>query len=340
VVRRAALAVTLAALAALTACDAAFTPQFRVDGLRLLSIRAEVADTAPPTRADVDLGEVLRLSAIVAAPAGAPDLRVEWFACVPRAGETVPPCLDPSALRDLAAFAATPGVLRLGEGTSIEVPVPAELQPAVDALVARAEERPEFACTLYVEVPVVAVASAGGVVRTAVKPARVAPRATVDPALAAAYVPNLNPRIAAVASDPADEGGCTGGVALDRPCASDADCAGSACRPVASGPGVEGPVCDDPLPRRPQRLCASPERASSQTLFQCEPGGTRFAVVEELRWQWYVTGGTLDTGDGGIDVGNATDRTLTFTPPDGPFTLWLILRDGRGGEDWIRRDFR
>jgi hypothetical protein len=56
---------------------------------------------------------------------------------------------------------------------------------------------------------------------------------------------------------------------------------------------------------------------------------------ESLSWQWYVTDGEfLDVGP----VGNATGGTIEFRRPPGPFTIWGILRDGRGGEAWVRRD--
>jgi hypothetical protein len=33
-------------------------------------------------------------------------------------------------------------------------------------------------------------------------------------------------------------------------------------------------------------------------------------------------------------LGNAEGSHLDFVAPPGPFTLWLILRDGRGGDAW------
>jgi hypothetical protein len=327
-----------AALLAAAGCDANFTPQYLVRDLRVLSIRAEVVGSPSPGAADVDLGETLRLAALIANPRAAPDLRVEWYACIPDPAVTVPPCLDPDALRDLDRLPTIPGVVRLGEGAEIEVPVPEELRPAVDALVARAAGRPELACALYVEVGVVAIARAGGESRVAVKPARVAPRGSP---LAEVYVRNVNPAIAAVRAGPESDR-CVGGLLLVRPCAIDADCgAGVACVDAAPA-GPHGPtrLCDDPLARAPQTLCAAPAGQAVQVYDQCDPAGNRFPLAEELRWQWYATGGTFDTDDGALDLGNATGDRIAFTPPAGPFTLWLILRDGRGGEDWVRRDWR
>jgi hypothetical protein len=333
---RARAAAALALLAA-AGCDASFTPQHLVRDLRVLSIRAEVVGSPAPGVADPDVGETLRLAALVADPRSRPDLRVEWYACIPDPAVTVPPCLDPDALRDLDRLPALPGVVQLGVGLEIDAPVPAELQPAVDALVARAASRPELACTLYAELPVVAVARAGSEARVAVKPARVAPRDDRS-----AYVRNVNPTIAAARSSPESAARCGGGLLLVRPCATAADCgAGVACVAAAAAT-PRGPTgaCDDPLPRGAQDLCASAGAQSAQIQDQCDPAGNRFPLAEELRWQWYATGGSFDTDGGAFDLGNATGDRIGFTPPEGPFTLWLILRDGRGGEDWLRRDFR
>jgi hypothetical protein len=126
-----------------------------------------------------------------------------------------------------------------------------------------------------------------------------------------------------------------------RACASAADCGGVACvAGLASGPNAPARICDDPLPRARGELCAIAAPDSVQIYAECDPGGARFAVEEDLRWQWYATGGSFDTDGGAFDLGNATGSDVTFTPPDGALTVWLILRDGRGGEDWIRRDFR
>ena len=37
-------------------------------------------------------------------------------------------------------------------------------------------------------------------------------------------------------------------------------------------------------------------------------------------------------------VGNAVDASPEFERPASAFTLWVVLRDGRGGADWTRRE--
>jgi hypothetical protein len=173
-----------------------------------------------------------------------------------------------------------------------------------------------------------------------VKATRIAPVAAVrDTPLAGAYVRNLNPGIEALRA--VSGGSCAAGPALARACSTDADCGGGiACRAgLLAGPGAPLRICDDPLPRAPFELCGDAANAAVQIVTRCEPEG-RFASAEELAWQWYVSAGSFDEEEDGFDVGNATGERVVFTPPPGPVTLWLILRDGRGGESWLRRDWR
>lgn len=318
-------------------CNAAFDPQYLVKDLRILAVRAEVVGAAP--LADGDLGDVVRLEALVANPAGLSPVAVRWKACLPASGTAVPPCLDARYLADPDRLDAAPGVLDLGTGTSVEVPVPPELAPYFQLLVDRASADPVYACTLYAEVPVVAVAAAGAERRVAVKRVRLGPfREVAGTPLDGAYVPNRNPALDAVLAAAAGLEPCSGAPAA-RTCGTSADCGGPACNPDPSGgPGQ----CDDPRPPAGATLCAAPAPGSAQLYNQCRGDGTRTELAEPLDYQWYVSAGSFD-GPAPEKVsgsGNVTDRAPSFWPPAGPFTLWVVLRDGRGGIGWLRRDFR
>jgi hypothetical protein len=80
-------------------------------------------------------------------------------------------------------------------------------------------------------------------------------------------------------------------------------------------------------------LCAS-TIPPFQEFNVCGPTGERELVGEDLSWQWYSTGGEFPEFDG---IGNATGGSVDFVRPAEPFTIWAILRDGRGGEDWLER---
>ncbi len=324
-------------LALLAACNKEFPPQYLVTDFRVLAIRAEVVGAEP--LADGDTGDTLRLTALLANPQGLSPVAVRWKACLPAQGQTVPPCLDATYLADPARLDGAPGVVDLGSGDAIQVPVPPEVAPYLATLVERATADPVYACTLYAPVPVVAIATAGPQQRVALKGARLTPyREVAGTPLEGAYVPNRNPFLDSVAAGASEDEACNAGTPAVRACASSADCGGAACLPdPAGGPGW----CDDPRPAAGAFLCARHPAEAVQTYFQCRPDGSRVELAEDLDYQWYVTGGSFDgpTVEPVSGTGNVTDQSVSFWPPAGPFTLWVVVRDGRGGSGWLRRDF-
>lgn len=307
------------ALLALAGCIDDLAPQYRVTDLRILAVRASIGGATPSdaTYADAIPGDTLSLQALVANPLDRGPLAVTWYACLPDGTDAVPPCLDEQRLRDPAALAGAPGVLALGAGAcdaagpsrtcTVSVPIPAASDPAVEAglaeVVRRALEQPTRACSLYAEIPVVAVAEAGGLREVALKRVRLTPDpATLEDPLAGAYVRNENPAVVAV-----------------RAGASEQAC--------AAGPDLT----PSSFPAERTFLCG-PVSPGSQPYNTCGPAGERTLVPESLSWQWYVTGGEFPEVGG---VGNAIDRAPEFERPPGAFTLWVILRDGRGGDGWF-----
>jgi hypothetical protein len=312
-------------LALATACDTGFSPQYLVEDLRILAVRAQVTGSLA---ADADLGDTVRLTALVANPGRLAPLRVRWATCIPDGTEALPPCLDADALRDLDELLADPRVIALGEGTEIEVTVP-EVVGAFDSIIARAEENPAYACSLYLELPVLVIAEAGGEREVAVKRVRLTPQSeTTDTALAGAYVTNSNPVPLAVRRVEEEGLPCGDGVPVVVPCFDDSACDGTGC-------GPDG-YCAAEFPAGRGVLCARPDPGAGDPPYnQCAPDGTRTSFFESLDWQWYVTAGGFPGFSG---VGNATGDDVDFERPDGPFTIWAILRDGRGGEAWLVRD--
>jgi hypothetical protein len=80
-------------------------------------------------------------------------------------------------------------------------------------------------------------------------------------------------------------------------------------------------------------ICGVYTSGSVQDINVCDPDPR--PAQEGLEWQWYVTDGEFPDEGG---VGNARGDHLDFVRPPGPFTLWGILRDGRGGVDWVTFD--
>jgi hypothetical protein len=303
------------ALLAAACIDDLEPPQYRVTDLRLLAVRAEVEGSA---WADALPGDTLRLEALVANPLGRAPLSVTWYACL------VPACDDEQILRDPAA---EPGVLPLGEGActpaaagatcalSFAIPAPSAsgtwqeraVAAAISNMLVLATAQPTFQCLFYTEIPVFAVAEAEGLREVAVKRVRLTPDpATLDdPALAVDYVRNSNPAIRGLYGGPSED-----------------SCRASPALSAASFP--------------PARtfLCGGVEAGAGAQLYNttCNSAGVPTDEDDEsLSWQWYATGGEFPEVSG---VGNATDSAPEFERPAEAFTLWVILRDGRGGADW------
>jgi len=327
-VHRPASALALLALAASAGCNANFAPQYLVQDLRILAIRsAVVGDASSTPAADAAPGERLRLTALVANPAGRAPLVARWLTCLPTGTDRLPPCLDPALLREPERLAASEGVLLLAEGEgllAIEEDVPPAVAGALATLVDQAAAEPALQCRLYLELPVVLDVRAGDRRELAVKRVRLVP--SPEP-FADAYLANRDPALDSARIDSGDGDACGGGDPVAIACSAPAACPGLACD--------AGGVCGVPFPAGRHTLCGRPGVGSIGTFEQCSPDGARTSFFESLSWQWYATGGTFD-GTG--SVGNATGASIDFTRPAGPFTIWAIVRDGRGGEAWLQRD--
>lgn len=319
------------AAAVTLACDDASTPQYLVDDLRILSIRSE----APPGTFEADAVPGVasaRVTALVANPRGRAPVHYQWIACAPELGEGLPPCLDPQYLREPDRLPGARGAHVVAEGDDldvVELSLP-DVGAALDAVTALAQVQPGWACRPYVELPLVLVVRAEGLRRVAVKTLRVA--GTEDPA---EYVRNVNPAVHELRLHPTLDQGCDGQLVAAE-CDADADCEGTVC--LGADAGVRGRCAlpELPLPSGTFDLCAWPDWRKIQRYDVCAPDGGRSAAHETPSWQWYVTAGALDTSS---MVGNATGERITVTRDgDGPFTIWILVHDGRGGEGWMRYD--
>jgi hypothetical protein len=322
----------LAVLAA-SACSPDFPPQYRVTDLRILAVRSLV-DGSPAT-ADGDPPDTLVLYALVANPQARPGLRIVWRACVPASSGALPPCLEDAALRDPASLDGKPGVIALGEGSTVRASLDRQdMRDLMTALVQQAEADPRAACHMYLELPVLVTAEAAGRSETAVKTLRLAPlREAAGSTVADDYTLNLNPGIQVVRLDPTDSDQCDG-TDVARVC--DSSCTTGICTADADGGLAQCLPAPGALPAGKHVLCGIAQDSATQSYQRCNASNQFYSAAESLTWQWYVTDGTIDDTGG---VGNATGHHVTLERPAGPFTLWLILRDNRGGVSWIQRDF-
>jgi hypothetical protein len=270
----------------------------------------------------------VRLTALIGNPQGLNPVRVVWRTCIPELREAVSPCLDEKYLRDPEGLEKHPDVIVLGEGERIEVTIPTLVGPLLQSLIDRARSKPEYACSPYVSLPVLITVSGGDQVQRAFKRVRLAPYRALDKVYPPSkYVRNLNPVIQGLRRNPTHRSECYGGDRMSQFCQSDADCAGAVC---SHG------LCASPIPHEEQIICSHMGDGSSQIFNECNADGTTRRYYEAMRYQWYATGGSLRQAEDSSDA--PSGRRVRFVPPDGPYTLWLIVRDGRGGEHWMRRD--
>lgn len=326
--RAPALSLPVALALAATGCNPDFAPQYLVTDVRILAVRA---DAPEPTlaRADALPDEVIRLSALVANPRGRSPVHYRWIACAPRGDEGLPPCLDASYLRDPDRLASAPGATVVAEGEGLEaidLPVP-DVTAALEAAAALADADPAYACRPYVELPIVLVLDAGSRREVAMKTVPIAPPD-------ADYVRNVNPEVYQLKVNATVDQGCDGDLVATQ-CATDADCTTGTCQGAA--PGQRGRCAEPSAAITPADVdvCAWPDWRTIQGYEECAPDGTRNAVHETPSWQWYVSDGEIDDTN---TIGNAVGERVRLHRPDGAFTIWVLVHDGRGGTGWLRED--
>jgi hypothetical protein len=304
-----------------------------VTNLRILGVRGEVEGSND--LADADVGDTVDLSALLAYPPATGTVTVTWLTCIPLPNRTTTPCTDEGLLRDPPSLIGMPGVLTLGTGPSIQVVVPDEVQPLLDATLALADQQASAECSLFIELPLIVIAQASDhEVFTTSKSLRLSPyhqiEGSSDPNYQ--YQPNLNPSIDALFLDPPARDTCAG-QPVAQTCLTAADCGGAAC--------TDG-VC--PFPDGPQSVCAHiPD--TGELVTRCGLDGPIDMKPEQPTVTWYATAGSIGGFSSPRGTGGGSDlASRTYTnfarPPDGPFTLYAVVRDGRNGEAWFTQDFQ
>jgi hypothetical protein len=292
-----------------------------VTELRILGARVEVLGQEGDF-ADADVGDRVRLSVLLGNPQNVGPVRVSWVACLPQHGQ-VTPCEDEGVLRDPASLAGRLGVLTLGEGESIEIDVPREAAALVAAVLARADLNASAACSVFIDVPLVVSASAGQRTVFATKKWRLTPyRRIAEAPERYRYVRNANP-------------------AVDRLVL------------VSGAQGCDGPPLSS-LPQEAQQICVLIPHPA-QPVTRCGIEGPIEESTEDPEVGWYASGGSIEgegedkgRGLGGHGSGMVLStvpvppgyygRVASISRPPGPFTIWAVVRDGRGGVAWLRQD--
>lgn len=328
----------VACTAALAGCVSGFDRNDQVvAGLRILGVSQHVDNGDGIDWADADAGDTIHLSALVVNPGGLSTVTVTWLACLPSPTGQTQPCTDPEFLRDptkvipLANDTANTGVLLLNQATGDQATAfdftvpgmgsPDDVSPLLQGLLTRADMNVNAQCALYTQIPMLIVAqdSASNAVVAAEKNLRLSPWKAIQAANNPNYmyyVRNANPSVGALNLDPSTLTLCDG-------------------QPLQPG---------DTFPSGPQTLCLVV--ANAQSYYTCTLDGPDVAnpVPEEPGVTWYMTGGgslsSLSPPSDGSMTSLASRTYTIFTRPQGPFTLYGVVRDGRDGANWIAQDFQ
>lgn len=324
-----------ALLLLLTGCSFGFENSGEVIGLRVLAIRSEPAELI----ANGPLPATVTVSALVVDPTNpSRTIPYEWRVCVPGASTgsggapsgqpTIPGGGDVDASTDMRC-PEVDGTNRIDAGTktldalSLSVPVP----PGLAAAVAGASDK-GLALSLYVNAQL--RVDDDGEAIYALK------RVPISPDLPAGRVANNNPELLGLLFDgePWDastplrlsHGGCDASkkeTAVDR-----------------TRPGEEVQVCGHKI-----TPLFDEDSAESYTVRTFDGGD--LTLRERLRFAWFVEHGSLtyqSTEQPG-NVGAPRTDPLSTTwlepparPQPGSVALWIVVRDGRGGASWLRRE--
>lgn len=385
---------------ALVGCGEPFDPPSLVNKLRLLAIRAEAPEIAPPVRGNDGLPvdpqpeghapDRTTLTSLVADPAQAADpgrrAMVVYIACTPRPGSLEPSICnlvetytDPRELPRLLELGggecrgtATPVEREFGEGVigtvtfaglevcdheegcmpveteTVALPEPTYVLPrefdwsgvpeghphrvngvqvVVVAIVVQASPEELLAGTLPHDPCAFAAGVAGNLGELLETRERLLALKRVQvrgPDVEAAV--NVNPAIAGIVAD----GRVLPSVVTDPPQPQ-----------VQFGPGraielrPQLPIGSDGKPLTEEELY--------QSFMRYDADGRPIREEREAWvWSWFATAGTFER-----ERTRSADQSVEWTAPsaserpgDGRVFLWAVVRDARGGIDWVRREVR
>lgn len=287
----------------LTACNAQFKPETLVDSLRVLAVTTEPPEVSPGESAQLD---ILQLDP--SRPTG--KTTVVWVGCEPDPIDfNRSACNDTSALLQPTAFATfPPGVRVLGFGTRAgyaSAPTLFDGLAADDPVRTNGTSGPVLGVVIGEEVkPTSSDAELrelfGRIERQEVQTVMALTRVTVTERL----VRNHNPKLAALEID---------GVALPK----------NAKLQVRAGASIS--------------LVPRPTDDSRETYSVLLPSGAT-EKSESLVVSWYSTAGRFDQARVDVSEGAVTTFIAPGALADDPIpdkrtgTVWLVLRDGRGGQ--------
>jgi hypothetical protein len=265
---------------------------------RILAVRADPAEAAP--------GAKVKFTALVASPAGTQtQAAIQWDFC------TAPKPLTEDNVVANACLTDPSSLVPAGSGVSIDVATPhtscSIFGPDVGTTGARPRD-PDGTGGYYQPLLASLPGTDGAIELTRIHCDLANADAASATAFAKQYKLNQNPQLLPIA-------GTVGGAA-------------SSLSAIPSGARVT--------------LHASWPASSAETFAYFDPSSQTVTTQREaMQVAWYASGGTLDTestGRASSDMATMSDDGWTAPGTSGVVHLWVVLRDSRGGVDFLEQD--
>jgi hypothetical protein len=302
----------------------------RVDAPRVLAVSATPAEAAP--------GEPVTLTALYADASGTlAEAPLAWSLCTARRplaelGPVSRACLD----------AGSESLLTLGTGLSVQATLPAdacrlfgpEPPPASDGQPSGRPVDPDPSGGYYQ--PILAAAPEPTLFQVRLGCGLAGATQQQSAEFRRRYQANAAPAIATLAAD---------GVVLPTDAPLVASAGQAVVLRVSWATCPEEPTCGDGLctldeaaDTCPGDCTGAPGCGGAETYLRFDPAALALARQREaLRVAWYATAGTFDltsTGRAASERDATSDNTWTAPDEPGPATIWVVLRDDRGGASW------
>lgn len=300
---------SLAAICATVGCDDGFTPEWKVEGFRVLGVQAQPAELHP--------GETTTVAPLmVDATRAGKDNIVAWLACDPDAAQPDrSSCSNTETLQNVlqplsADAELPPGVRRLSVGGAAPVgyTAPAGLFDGLSA------DDPLRRNGVVAQLLAYAIAEDPSVLSNAEQTQALAQK------LQTGTVPTVLTLFRVRVSEEAQVNA----------------------NPIIGGITADGaPLAPESpwriLPGASTRLELSFPEGTRESYQQAQPDGTVAHLTERLQISYYVTDGELDEPRAFTDAGVEQRFTAPSKGPAHGGQLWAVVRDTRGGQAFLQR---
>lgn len=305
----------------------------RVDEARVLAVRAEPAEAAP--------GEEVTLTALYADASGTlAEAPLAWSLCIARRPLAELGPISRACLQDVGD-----ALLAVGTGLSVQAKVPAdacrlfgpEPPPATPGEPSGRPVDPDPSGGYYQPIVLAPPGDASTLLQLRIACGLAGATQQQAAEFRRRYQPNLAPEVAAL--------GRAGGPAQPEDLPLVVTAGESVALRVRWPTCPEDPVCGDGVcgPDEGVEACpgdcgGAPGCGGAETYLRLDPSALALrAQREAIRVAWFASAGSFDAASTGRAAGEreaTSDNTWTAPEDPGPATIWVVLRDDRGGASW------